>query len=275
MFPGLHFRYAPTKGLVGRVSYSTSIGRPSIRNIVPAVVVNYDAETVTATNPGLRPQYSDNFDAIVEYYFEPVGLFSAGVFLKEVTDFIFANSAGVIGAGADNGFEGQYEGFRLTTDMNGGAARYRGFELNYQQQFTFLPGIWRGFGINANYTQLETRGDYGGTTTTTEVARFIPKTANVGVSFNRDRLTLQFNLNYRGHFLNAVSATPGQTSYVDKRYLLAAKLRYALNRKLSFFYDVDNVLNDTHIVHYVVNRERPIQARAYVPKMTLGFQGRF
>ncbi len=275
VFPGIHFRYAPTKGLVGRLSYSTSIGRPSIADVVPAVIVNYDNETINATNPGLKPQYSDNFDASVEYYFEPVGVISAGVFLKEVSNFIYADSSGVVGPGADNGFDGQYEGFRLTTDLNGGSARYRGFELNYQQQFTFLPGIWRGFGINANYTHLETRGDYGGRTTTTEVARFVPTTTNVGLSFNRDRLTMQLNLNYRGHFLNAISANPASTSYVDKRFLLAAKFRYVLTKKLSFFYDLDNVLKDTHIVHYVVNRERPIQSRAYVPKMTIGFQGRY
>jgi TonB-dependent receptor len=275
IFPGLHFRYTPTKGLVGRLSYSTSIGRPSIRNVVPTVIANYDAETMTATNPSLKPQYSDNFDASVEYYFEPAGLISAGVFLKEVSNFIYADTTGIVGAGRDNGFEGEYQGFRLTTDRNGGSARYRGFELNYQQQFAFLPGIWRGFGLNANYTQLETRGDYGGKTTTTAVARFIPRSANLGLSFTRDRLSLQLNCSYRGHFLNAISASPALTSYNSKLLLLGVRARYTLTKKLSFFCDMDNVLRDTHIVQYVVNPDRPIQSRVYVPKVTVGFQGRY
>src|SRR4030095_17257388 len=99
-------------------------------------------------------QYSDNFDATAEYYFEPVGSFTASVFLKEVNDFQFTDNSQLVPAGAENGFGGLYEGYRITTTRNGGSARYRGFELAYKQQFTFLPGFWRGFGFYAHSTQV-------------------------------------------------------------------------------------------------------------------------
>ena len=40
--------------------------------------------------------------------------------------------------------------------------KMEGFEIAYQQQFSFLPGFWKGFGAFANYTKLESEGNYGG-----------------------------------------------------------------------------------------------------------------
>jgi hypothetical protein len=42
----------------------------------------------------------------LRYYFEPAGLISAGVFLKELKDFIFTQGGPIVGGGADNGFGG-------------------------------------------------------------------------------------------------------------------------------------------------------------------------
>lgn len=110
VFPGVHFTYAPTGGLVARLSYSTSIGRPPITSILPNLSVNDEAQTLSVANTALRPQRSDNFDFNVEYYFEPIGLFSASVFLKEVDGFIYSSSNLFVPAGPNNGFDGLYEG---------------------------------------------------------------------------------------------------------------------------------------------------------------------
>src|SRR5688500_15468781 len=82
VFPGLHFTYARRGGLVARLSYSTSIRRPAITSIVPNTNVNEDNQTLSVANTGLRPQFSDNFDFNVEYYFKSIGFVSASVFLK-------------------------------------------------------------------------------------------------------------------------------------------------------------------------------------------------
>jgi TonB-dependent receptor len=139
VFPSLHFKYQVTPGLITRLSYASNIGRPNIGQLVPSTTVSFDNRTVTSSNPNLGPQTADNFDLSVEYYFEPAGLLSAGVFLKELKDFIFTQGGAAIGSGADNGFGGLYEGYQLTTQYNGGSAKIKGFELSYTQQFTFLP----------------------------------------------------------------------------------------------------------------------------------------
>ena len=243
VFPGVHFKYELAKGLLVRLSYATNIGRVPIGELIPATTVNDDLQTLTTSNPGLRPQYADNFDLSVEYYFEPVGRLSAGVFLKEIKDFQFSTGGLRVGAGANNGFDGAYEGYSLTTRMNGGAAKVKGMELAYQQQFTFLPGWLKGFGVFANYTRLEAEGDYGtgrvGSTNT--LAGFIPEVGNLGISYIRQPLTLRFQFNHVGSYLSSYNANSALLRYQLQRDQLDIKSAWWINRHYSFYLDVYNV----------------------------------
>ena len=60
----------------------------------------------------------------------------------------------VVPGGADNGFDGDYAGFTMTTQFNGGYAKVKGLEIGYSQQFTFLPSPLDGFGFQGNFTLL-------------------------------------------------------------------------------------------------------------------------
>ena len=40
------------------------------------------------------------------------------------------------------------------------AVRSRGFEINYQQPFRFLPGAWSNLGVLLNYTFVDSEIDY-------------------------------------------------------------------------------------------------------------------
>ena len=191
--------------MLARASYSTSIGRPGIASIIPSLTVNEQAERLTVANTSLKPQRANNFDFTLEYYFEPIGLFSTSFFLKEVSDFIYTDSSRVVPAGASNGFDGLYSGYAITTTANGGDARYRGFEVNYQQQFTFLPGFLSGFGVNMNYTQLQTKGDYGGKVATTQVAGFRPRTGNIALNYRFSKYEVRVQTNWLDTYLTSVS----------------------------------------------------------------------
>ena len=65
---------------------------------------------MTASNPGLKPQYSNNFDASIEYYFEPIGQFTVGYFRKDIRDYITSEVSTVpagfgLGAGVENALQ--------------------------------------------------------------------------------------------------------------------------------------------------------------------------
>lgn len=242
---------------------------------MPNTSANYGNETLTVTNPALKPQYSNNFDASVEYYFEPVGLLSAGVFLKELSDFIFQDRSRSVGFGPDNGFDGLYEGFSIVTSSNGGAARYRGYELSYQQQFTFLPGLWRGLGLNMNYTKVETKGDYGGTVATTQVAGVIPETANVALSYIQRGWYVRLQWNWRDTRLVTISTNPALLVYDMPKTSVTLKLKYTLSQKVGVFCNIENLTSEPLFRTYFVTKDRPFQVWPTVAKITAGIQGRF
>jgi TonB-dependent receptor len=275
LFPGVHLRYAPTRNLVSRLSYSNGIGRPSFDSIIPLDTINETAQTINSRNTGLRPQYSDNYDATVEYYFEPVGMVSASVFQKDISDFQFTDNSQVVQAGPDNGFGGQYEGYRITTMRNGGSARYRGLELAYQQQFTFLPGFWRGFGLYLNYTRLTTRGDYGGQSATTQVAGFVPKTGNAAITYLGHGWNIRLNAVWRDTYLVGVSSNAALLRYQEPKLQVNLKTRYAFSPRLAVFCDIENLNKSPITETYLGTKDRPAETRIVVAKVVAGIQGRF
>lgn len=275
VFPGLHLRYTPARNFVTRLSYSSGIGRPSFDAIMPADTINDVNQTVTIRNAGLQPQYSDNFDATAEYYFEPVGTLSASVFMKQVDGFQFTDTSQFVGSGADNGFDGQYAGYRISTTRNGGSAKYRGLELAYQQQFTFLPGFWRGFGFYANYTRLLTRGDYGGATVTSTVAGFVPKTGNVALTYLGHGFNLRLNAVWRSEYLVTNSANAALLVYHEPKLQVNLKTRYNVNRSTAVFCDIENLNKSPITETWVGSKDRPNQTRIVVAKVVAGVTGRF
>ncbi len=244
-FPGVYLTYNLTRQLQFRANWSNSIGRPGFSTLVPSFSVNPATETVNANNAGLGPQKSENWDAGFEYYFEPVGLFSANVFRKNLTGFIVTGTVGTIESGPNNGFNGDYSGYTLTSTFNGGTAVIEGFEIGYQQRFEFLPKPFSGLTAFANYTWLRTEGDYGESTarSTTDVLNFIPETINLGVSFAYRRLVARVMWNETGQYLNSYNNNPALLRYTSRRAMLDASVSYRLHKAWTAFVDVRNITN--------------------------------
>lgn len=263
VFPGLHLRYEPRRGLVMRASYSTSIGRPNIGAIIPDTDVNHTTQVVVTNNTAIKPQYGESFNAGLQYYFEPIGVVSANVFHTRISDFIY-NGTSVLGSGRDNGFDGEYAGYTVSTQANGGSATIKGLELNYQQQLAFLPGLLRHLGVFANYTFLRTRGSYGGTAAapTTKLVGFVPETANAGLSFTHRGLDVRGKWTLRGERLAAFSANPGAVRFNENRTSVDLNILYKITQRYSVFFDWVNIFNANDSTDYTY---RPIQVGTYIP----------
>jgi TonB-dependent receptor len=274
VLPGLHFKWEPLPKMVTRLSYATNIGRPGIGQLIPGTSVNYDTRTISSSNPGLKSQHADNFDLMADYYFEPAGLFSVGVFTKEIKRFIYTAGGAIVGSGQDNGFGGDYSGYALTTQYNGGFAKIRGFEVNYLQQFTSLPGIWSGFGVFANYTKMKIEGNYSTGTAislvpTSEVPGFNPITANAGISYIRGKVSLRLQYNYSGRYLSSFNANQSRLIYAKARPIVNIKTEYHISRRYDFYLDVVNVLNEPDRVLEFYGG-RPNDMKLMSPQVFLG-----
>ncbi len=179
LFPGVHLAFDITHNLKARASWSMSYGRPTVPQLIPALSFNDTNETVTGGNPSLGPQLARNIDVKLEYYFKSSGLFSVGVFEKKITDYILNRALGIVQSGPDNGYEGNFAGYTITAPSNAGDARIRGWEADYRQRLTFLPGLLKGLTFAANYTWLESKGRFAGIV---PIATNGARTINVGMS---------------------------------------------------------------------------------------------
>lgn len=278
VLPSVHFKYNVRENLISRLSYSTGIGRPNFSNLLRTTTVNNESMTIVAANQNLKPQRADNFDFTLEYYFEPSGYLSAGVFMKEIKDFIYASRGEPVAFGPNNGFDGQYEGYFVTMDTNGGFARVRGIELSYNQRFTFLPGLWKGLGFMANYTRMETKGQYtatGGVVTKAELAGFNPETFNTGLSYAYRAIDVQVKMIYRGEVLNTFNANPAARLYRYARTNVDINLKYNWKPWMGFYVDVINVFDGSLQDNYMYIRDRVRQTQVFTPAIKAGIVGRF
>jgi len=240
VFPGVHFVYNATESVLVRASYNKSISRPPVANLIPTLTENLDALSVSMGNPDLKPYLSDNFEVSVEKYFEPVGLFSLGVFRKEISDY-FRTFAATVGPEGIDG-QGQYAGYTLSTTRNIGSATIQGIEASYQQQFSFLPGVWRGLGAYANFTYLEAEGDFGTTATTNKLGNLAPRSGNAGLNFRYRGLDARVLANWTAEKYKSTVA-PIEV-YAEERLAFDVKLQYAVNRRYSLFLDCANITDE-------------------------------
>lgn len=241
VFPGVHLVAEPWRRLQLRASYHTSITRPAVASLLPTTNVNEDSRLVTTGNPDLQPYTADNFEVAVQRYFEPVGLFEVSVFLKEISNYTRSIDT-VVPGGADNGFEGQFAGYTLRQTQNTGGARIRGIEVSYQQQYTFLPGFWRGFGSFANFTYTEAQGDFGTTTFQRRLANQRPRAANAGLSYVGHGAQVRLLANWNDRYYRSGEGTA--SVYSDPRLIVDCKAQYRVNRRLEVYLDVMNLTNE-------------------------------
>ena len=278
--PGVHLKYQPTQGFVSRLSWSTGVGRPPFGNIIPNLTVNDAGQSITVTNPNLKPQYARNWDFTGEYYFSPQGMISFGAFHKKIDDYIQSDSSQFVSTGQNNGYDGQYAGYRINTTTNSGYAQIRGLEFNYQQQLVFLPGWARGLGVYVNATKLWTKGQNSafvtgpGSSAGGTLAGFLDITGNLGLSFRGYGFDLRLQAVYRGEYLISNSATPALVTWQLPKTSWTWKSRYAFSPRVSAFVDLENFTSTLLDNRYAAYSDRPSYWRTFHPKVVFGISGR-
>ncbi|MSU72805.1 MAG: TonB-dependent receptor [Opitutus sp.] len=279
-FPSVHLNHDITPNLKARLSWSTGFGRAAPGNLMPGESANETLQTVTVNNPALLPQMATNWDATLEYYFEPMGTISAGWFSKKITDYIVSGlDNGIVATGNTNGFNGEYGGYRLLTTKNAGTASVAGWEFSYQQQFVFLPGLLKGLGAMVNYTQIETEGDFGLGTgisrKSNEVPSFIPKVSNAMITWNHRGFRARVLVNYHSNYITSFSATnAGLNVYRFSRSTVDFGISQQISKTLSFTFDIGNIFKAPQ-EYYTYQPER---FQSYVQNyitITTGISGRF
>lgn len=220
-FPSAHLTYDIAADLKTHLSWSTGFGRPPFANLVPNETPNDAARIITVNNPALKPQYAKNWDATVEYYLKPMGLFSAGWFHKTITDYLVAG-------------------------INAGTAYVQGMEFSFRYPLTFLPHPFNGLSINANYTKIVTHGNYGGKAylTTRDIVGFIPKVANVDLTDKYRAFNSRVLVSYIGDYITTFSAPASPLNvFKGARTMVNVGLGWQVRPSANLFCETSNIFN--------------------------------
>ena len=247
-------------------------------NLLPGESANETARTVSINNPGLLPQTAKNWDATLNYYFEPVGNLAVGWFHKTSPITLFREpTPALLPAATLNSYNGQYEGFTRLTTANAGTAIAQGWEFSYQQQFTFLPGFLKGLSGSANYTLIDTQGNFGGLTTrkTGQVSGFIPRAGNASLSWRYRAFSTRVLYNLTGEHIVCFSATnPATNTYRFSRKTVNLGLAYQIRPAITLTCDIANLFNKPQ-VFYVGIPDRMQNTDLSFITITGGISGRF
>jgi TonB-dependent receptor len=161
------------------------MARPQLANLsstitaisVPTATGATSGASLTIGNPYLAPFRGVNYDISFEWYFAEGGLLSAAYFFKDIESYpqtviydaplsAFMDEAGIDQVKQQFTDPDQHtyidsgNPFRARQFRDAPGGELKGYELSYQQDFTFLPGWLANFGAQINYTNIESELQY-------------------------------------------------------------------------------------------------------------------
>ncbi|MDP9107714.1 MAG: TonB-dependent receptor [Pseudomonadota bacterium] len=260
-FPSLQMKYEWMPATVVRATYSSTIARPGFNQISPSMVINPSAGFISTGNPDLKPITANSFDVALERYLPDSGIMAIGLFDKEFSNYI---ASSVSNQSFPN--TGLYAGFtgpaKVLSFSNISKSYARGLELNYEQRFKTLPGIWSGLGASMNYTMVDSRfeirpGEYAALPSTSR------HTANASVFYEKNGLNMRLAGYYLSRNLFAISgSSTAPDVYSDARFALDFGSSYAINKQISIYFDAKNLTN-TPLKFSEGSTDRTIQREFY------------
>lgn len=167
LLPSTNIKFNFVKWADIRLAYSQSLARPEYYSFIPRYSRDFRRSmTSPAGNMNLKPALSENFDAILSFYNNYIGLFSMGAFYKEIKDFYYVRSFQVIDVEEDNLVHG-YEDLEIAQSQyvnvwvnSPEVSSIRGAEFDLQTSFWYLPEPFSGLVLTTNFALMESRSQY-------------------------------------------------------------------------------------------------------------------
>lgn len=259
--PALNLVVEPVRDFLVRFAASQAMSRPDLPRLTPGGTLTPSANGVSMSigNPLLEPIRSTNYDLGFEWYFAEEALVSVSFFHKDIESFqqvvrsqtTFDQTGvpvsrldGTIWEGVDpSTIDTTLVGFQNTPggDLDG-------YEISYQQPFTFLPGIFANFGAILNYTHVESDIVYflnntGTATVTLPLVNLSPETWNATLYYEDEHLSARVSAAHRDRYLTGPFAGINGNDSRGKNETLNVDtaVSYAVNERLTLTFEGINL----------------------------------
>jgi TonB-dependent receptor len=271
VFPNLTLRHEFSDRLIGRVALTRGINRPNHVDMVPRITENQDGAIlrVSQGNPDLDPTLSNNFDAGLHYFLPRFGVIGANVFYKDLQDYRY-----------DLTLTGSYNGApaQITRPETAPEGHIVGIEIDWRQQFDFLPGFASNLGVLANATFTDAEIKLG--RTYAGRSKFpLPGQSdtsyNIALFYDDGALNARLSYTKRSDYLNEINADDsGLDLYWEGRGQLDFTAGYSFaGGKYEAFVEAKN-LSNTPGVRYYGSRERTYEYEKFGYSVFMGLRFR-
>lgn len=248
VYPSLHVNYDMAEDKKLRVSFNTGAARPDYDQLRPNFTFNDQNLTISGGNPFAKPEKAYGVDAYFEWYIQPQGYISVGVFYKRIEDVLFDQTRTFNSDALDSGGVDRSQ-YLFTTIGNGGKGHIFGAEIAVQTQLEpytedlGLPDWIGGFGLSTNFT-------FNDSSATTPDGDKVPLPGtsdivyNLGVYYEKYGLSVRANYQKRTDWLDGLgSVADGGDFYWTTDDELDVSARYAITPNVEVYFDASNLLN--------------------------------
>ena len=256
VLPSFNLALEPRDDVVIRLGAAKVMSRPTLGDLTPGGSVSPTTRTVSYGNPLLDPFRATNYDFSVEWYFQTEGLLAAAVFYKDIDSFITSETVGIpynqLGLPNEllQGAASPTDIFQVTRRLNGEGGALRGIEIQYQQPFTFLPGLWSNFGFTGNVTWVASEVSYG-TAGKNRLTGQSKNTANATLYYEDGPFQARVSVAHRSQYLLSFPGANGNSEEgVNDTTNVDASMSYEFTPNLTFSLEGIN-LTDAYTDRYV------------------------
>jgi len=275
LLPQAQVKYELGKFTNLRGAATFSYARPNFSEIIPAQEINVEDNEATVGNANLVPTSAFNLDGMIEHYFGSVGIASAGLFYKNLDDFIYRKV--IFGSPYPLTGTPLVPSIDVIQAQNGNTANLIGLELAFQRKLSFLPGFLHNLSLYTNYTYTHSKAtiqsrDADESNPDAEEELRLPGQAthvgNLSLAYESKKLLIRASLNFNGEYLSEVGGSKDEDLYVKNRAQFDMSASYVFNPRIRIFAEMLNLTNQPFET-YMGNTNTLVQREFY------SFWGRF
>ena len=231
VLPALNLVWSLSDDFLVRFGASRDLSRPNLTDVAAStnVAVSGTQFNVKTGNPNILPFLSNAYDLSFEWYPARGTLVSVAPFHKDVVRLVSSQVVNTVFEGNPFGVPdslaikacGTAPGcspaatWAFSVPVNSPGGPVNGVELNYQQPFTFLPGMLRNLGMLLNYTYVDSKIKYTtgpGTFVTNQLLGLSKDTAGLTLYYEDTKWSVRVSGAYRSRYLTQI---PGQEAGTD------------------------------------------------------------
>jgi len=238
--PSFNFRLNLRENLLLRASASKTLTRPTLTNlrISDTFAVQPPSPGLHTTgNAGLKPYTAKNVDLGIEWYINDTSYLALAGFYKNVSNFVSMMTEPTRIA--------DYP-FLQTRPVNAESAIIKGAELSFQHTFDYLPAPFDGFGVQLNYTTVDSQQSFDPSIASGQFAvEGLSDSGNLVLFYEKDRFGIRAAWNWRDEYLSDISGEQGEPTTVNSYNQLDLSTNFKLTDNISIFADATNLTGQT------------------------------